>query len=140
MRHQKRVIKLGVEREHRKAILRNIIKGLFTHGRVKTTLTRAKAAQRVAERLIHRAKEDTVHNRRQVRRFLVDRKLTNKLFVEIAPKFNDRVGGYTRVVKLGIRRGDGAQMALLELAYERVKKEKKGEAQEEKPEEGQAGE
>lgn len=120
MRHQKRVLKLGVEREHRKAILRNIVKGLFTHGKVKTTLVRAKAAQRVAERLIHRAKTDTVHNRRHVRRFLVDRKLTNKLFVEIAPKFKDRKGGYTRVVKLGLRRGDGAQMALLELAFERL--------------------
>ena len=130
MRHQKRVIKLGVEREHRKAILRNLVRGLFLHGRVKTTLVRAKAAQRVAERLITRAKEDTVHNRRQVRRFLVDRKLTNKLFVEIAPKFKDRNGGYTRVVKLGIRRGDGAQMALLELVDEPPKEEEKPEAQE----------
>ena len=133
MRHQKRVLKLGVEREHRKAILRNIVKGLFTHGKVKTTLVRAKAAQRVAERLIHPAKTDTVHNRRHVRRFLVDRKLTNKLFVEIAPKFKDREGGYTRVVKLGLRRGDGAQMALLELAFERLpeaKPEEEPQAQE----------
>ncbi|MEO0146100.1 MAG: 50S ribosomal protein L17 [candidate division WOR-3 bacterium] len=115
MRHRKRVIKLNREPEHRKAILRNIVRGLFLSGRVETTLTRARAAGRIAERLITTAKEDTVHNRREVRRFLVDRVLTNKLFTDIAPLYRDRPGGYTRIVKLGPRRGDCAEMAVLSL-------------------------
>ncbi len=115
MRHRKRLVKLGREREHRKATLRNLVRGLFLHGRIKTTLPKAKAARSVAERLITRAKQDTVHNRRQVRRFLIDRRLTNKLFVEIAPQYKDRPGGYTRIVKLGPRRGDAAEMAVLSL-------------------------
>jgi len=115
VRHRKRLVKLGREREHRKATLRNLVRGLFLHGRIKTTLPKAKAARSVAERLITRAKQDTVHNRRQVRRFLIDRRLTNKLFVEIAPQYKDRPGGYTRIVKLGPRRGDAAEMAVLSL-------------------------
>lgn len=115
MRHRKRVIKLNREPEHRKAIIRNIVRGLFLFGRVETTLTRARAARRVAERLITRAKEDTVHNRREVRRFLVDRVLTNKLFTDIAPAYRERPGGYTRIVKLGPRRGDCAEKVILSL-------------------------
>lgn len=115
MRHRKRVIKLKREPEHRKAIIRNIVRGLFLAGRVETTLTRARAARQVAERLITRAKEDTVHNRREARRFLVDRILTNRLFTDIAPVYRERPGGYTRIVKLGPRRGDCAEMVVLSL-------------------------
>lgn len=123
MRHRKRVIKLNREPEHRKAIIRNIVRGLFLSGRVETTLTRARAARQVAERLITRAKEDTVHNRRQVRRFLVDRVLTNRLFTDIAPVFRERPGGYTRIIKLGPRRGDCAEKVILSLVG--FKEEKK---------------
>lgn len=115
MRHRKRVIKLNREPEHRKAIVRNIVRGLFLSGRVETTLTRARAARQVAERLITRAKEDTVHNRREARRFLVDRVLTNRLFTDIAPVYKERPGGYTRIVKLGPRRGDCAERVVLSL-------------------------
>jgi len=122
VRHRKRVVKLGKEPEHRKAILRNLVRGLFLHGSVETTLVRAKAARSVAERLITRAKEDTVHNRRQARRFLIDRVITNRLFVDIAPGFRERLGGYTRIIKLGPRRGDCAERALLLLVEHGGKK------------------
>ncbi len=115
MRHRKRVIKLNREPEHRKALIRNIVRGLFLSGRVETTLARARAARQVAERLITRAKEDTVHNRREARRFLVDRVLTNRLFTDIAPVYRERPGGYTRIVKLGPRRGDCAERVILSL-------------------------
>jgi large subunit ribosomal protein L17 len=123
VRHRKRVIKLNREPEHRKAIIRNIVRGLFLSGKVETTLARARAARQVAERLITRAKEDTVHNRREVRRFLVDRVLTNKLFADIAPFYRERPGGYTRIIKIGPRRGDCAERVLLSLVgFEKEKK------------------
>lgn len=115
MRHRKKTKKLGRDHEHRKAMLRNQVISLFLHGKIKTTLAKAKETRRWAERLITLSKEDTVHARRIARRFLVDRKITNHLFDKIGPLFKGIEGGYTRIYRLGQRRGDGAELAIIEL-------------------------
>ncbi len=115
MRHRKKTHKLGRDAEHRKAMLRNQVISLFLHGRIETTLAKAKETRKVAERMITLGKRGDLHARRLARRFLVDRKITNYLFDKIAPLFKDVDGGYTRIYRLGVRRGDGAQMAILEL-------------------------
>lgn len=115
MRHKKAVKKLGTDREHRLSILRNQVISLFQHGRIMTTLAKAKETRRYAERMITLAKRGDLHARRIARQFLVDRKITNKLFEEIGPRYSDRESGYTRIIKIGPRQGDGAEMAFLEL-------------------------
>ena len=127
MRHRVKGRKLGRDSEHRMALLRNQVLSLLSHGKIKTTLAKAKETRRVVERLITRAKIDTPHNRRMVRSVLQDRKLTNRLFVEFAPLFKEREGGYTKIYRLGFRRGDGAEMAILQLVSfpSESKKEKK---------------
>ena len=115
MRHRKTVKKLGRTASHRKAMLRNMASALIEHRQIKTTLTKAKAAQSYIERLITYGKKDTVHARRLAFKFLQNRTLVKVLFDEIAPTFNGRNGGYTRVVKLGQRKGDAAAMAILQL-------------------------
>ncbi len=115
MRHRKKTRKLGRDAEHRKAMLRNQVISLLMHGRIETTLAKAKETRKVAERMITLGKRGDLHARRLARRFLVDRKVTNYLFDKIAPLFKDVNGGYTRIYRLGVRRGDGAQMAILEL-------------------------
>ena len=114
MRHGKAYRKLGRTTSHRLAMFRNQLSSLVTHERIVTTLPKAKELRPVAERLITRGKSDTVHARRVVGRWVADRDLIKKLFTEIAPRFADRPGGYTRIVKLGPRHGDGAEMAILE--------------------------
>ncbi len=114
MRHNKRYKKLGRTSSHRRALLRNQVASLFQHGRIQTTLAKAKATRPVAEKLVTLGRQDTVHARRQVRRWISDRDLVKKLFDEISPRFTDRPGGYLRVIKLGPRRGDGAETAILE--------------------------
>lgn len=115
MRHGDRVKKLGRTYRHRRALMRNLVSALFIHERLRSTLSKAKEARRFAERLINIAKTDTVAARRQVAKFIADHGLVRRLFSEIAPRFKDRPGGYTRILKLGPRPGDGAEMALLEL-------------------------
>lgn len=115
MRHKKKLKKLGRPRAHRKALLRNQVISLFKHGRIKTTLSKAKETRRLAEKLITLAKEDTQVRRRQVFKILQNKKISEKLFKEIAPKFKDRNSGYTRIVRLGRRIGDGAEEAVLSL-------------------------
>jgi len=115
MRHRKKTRKLGRDAEHRKAMLRNQVISLLMHGRIETTLAKAKETRKVAERMITLGKRGDLHARRLARQFLVDRKVTNYLFDKIAPLFKDVPGGYTRIYRLGVRRGDGAQMAILEL-------------------------
>ena len=88
---------------------------LLENGKIETTLTRAKEVQAMAEKMITTAKEDTLHNRRLVLAFVTKEDVTSKLFKEIAPKYSDRNGGYTRVTKIGPRRGDAAEMAIIEL-------------------------
>lgn len=115
MRHRKKVNKLGRTSSHRKATLRNIASALIEHHQIRTTLAKAKAAQSYIENLISYGKNDTVHSRRLAFKLLQNRTLVKMLFDDIATTFNDRKGGYTRVVKLGKRRGDGAPLAILQL-------------------------
>ncbi len=115
MRHRKKVKKLGRPVGHRKALLRNLASQIIQHHEIKTTLAKAKAARSFVERLITYAKHDTVHHRRLAFKHLQNRTLVKKLFDEIGPAFEARNGGYTRVIKLGQRRGDGAEMAILQL-------------------------
>ncbi|GBC99276.1 50S ribosomal protein L17 [bacterium HR17] len=118
MRHRKGYKELGRWPAHRKALLRNLVASLFLHEKIETTYTRAKAAQRLAEKLITTAKEDTVAARRLVAEYIPNplrREVVTKLFTEIAPRYKERNGGYTRVIKAGARQGDAAEMAVLML-------------------------
>ena len=107
--------KLGRNSSARKALFRSVLVSLFKHERIETTEAKAKEISGLAEKLITLAKRDDLSARRQVIAELVDKEVAKKLFDEIAPKYNDRNGGYTRILKLGVRRGDAAPMALLEL-------------------------
>lgn len=115
MRHRKKVKKLGRTKAHRKATLQNLARGIIQHQQIKTTLAKAKAARSVVERLITYGKKNTVAARRLAFKVLQNHQMVKKLFDEIAPTFADRQGGYTRVIKLGRRRGDGAELAILQL-------------------------
>ncbi|MFV1979551.1 MAG: 50S ribosomal protein L17, partial [Rhodothermia bacterium] len=122
MRHGKRINKIGRGAAHRKATLAAMSTALIQHKRITTTYTKAKALRGFVEPLINRAKSDTVHNRRQVFRRLQDKEAVTTLFEEVAEKVGDRAGGYTRVVKLGKRQGDAAEVAMIELVdYNDVK-------------------
>ena len=107
--------KLGRPTAHRNSMMRNIVTDLLRYGRIQTTDCRAKEAKREAEKLITLAKTDSLHNRRQALAYLYDETVVNKLFEDIAPKYEERQGGYTRILKLGPRRGDGAEVVFLEL-------------------------
>lgn len=107
--------KLGRRTDHRTAMLRNLVSSLFLNGRITTTVTRAKEAQKVAEKLITEAKKGTLAGNRAISAYLYQKEVARKLVEEIAPSFEGRNGGYTRVLKKGPRRGDGADMAVLEL-------------------------
>ena len=115
MRHRVRKGKLGLKTEHRLSLLRNLSTELFRHGRIVTTDARAKELKRFSERLITTAKKNSLHARRLVNAKIKDRDVLSNLFDTIAPSFNDRPGGYTRVIKLAPRRGDAAPMSLIEL-------------------------
>ena len=121
MRHAKHMLRLGRSLPGRKSLLRDLVSGLVLHERITTTFTRAKAAQRLAEHLITCGKDGSLHARRQVFSVLQNRTLTKRLFAEVAPLFQDRQGGYTRVVRVNRRRGDGAEMAVVELVAHTVK-------------------
>ena len=107
--------KLGRNSAHRKSMLRNLVTDLFREGRITTTDMRAKEAGRQAEKLITIAKKNDLHARRQVLEYVFDEDVVTKLFDEIAPKYADRNGGYTRILKLGPRQGDNAEVVFLEL-------------------------
>lgn len=100
---------------HRRAMLRNMVASLFKYERITTTKAKAAEARRYAEKLITRAKVDTVHNRRIAAKFIADERILNKLFTELGPRMKERNGGYTRVLKMGFRQGDAAEMVILEL-------------------------
>ena len=110
--------RLGAGPSHQELLLNGLAAQLFTHERITTTEAKAKALRPVAEHLITFAKRGDVHARRQVIRRVPDRDVVHKLFSEIGPRFAERNGGYTRIVKLGQRKGDGAAMALIELLHE----------------------
>ena len=107
--------KLGRETAHRNLMLRNLVTDLLRHGRIETTVTRAKETRRMAEKMITIAKTNTLANKRQVFAFVTKEDVCKKLFDEIAPKYAERNGGYTRIIKVGPRRGDAAEMAIIEL-------------------------
>ncbi len=126
MRHRKKVKKLGRTKSHREATLRNLARAIIEHHQVKTTLAKAKAARSYIERLITYGKKNTVAARRLAFKRLQNRTLVKMLFDEIAPAFAERNGGYTRVIKLGRRRGDGAELAVLQLVgFEKLVVEEK---------------
>ena len=128
MRHGKRIAKLGRTAPHRKAMLSNMMASLFINERITTTQTRAKELKRTAERVLTCAKKGDLHARRQVLRIIADKQVVAKLFDELGPRYKSRNGGYTRLIKLGPRRGDGAFMSIVELV------DRPGVAAEEAPE------
>src|SRR5437660_11095800 len=114
MRHLNSGSKLGKQPDHRRAVLRSLVTNLFQHGRITTTLTRAKAARPMAEKMITLGKRDTLQARRQAASYLLVPAVTQKLFSEIAPKFGDRAGGYTSIIRVGNHIRDYANVALLD--------------------------
>ena len=126
MKHRLGFNKLGRKASHRKALYRTMVTALFRYERIKTTQAKAREIRKVAEKMITRAREDSVHNRRVIARKIGDKRVLAKLFLNIAPRFFERPGGYTRIMKLGRRYGDASEMVLLELV-ERKKVEKKKE-------------
>ena len=115
MRHGDKVKKLGRTAQHRLSLMRNLVTALFEHERIKTTLAKAKESRRFADRMVTFALKNDVAARREVGRFIQDKTVLKKLFDVIGPRFVGRPGGFTRVLRLGPREGDGAEMALLEL-------------------------
>lgn len=107
--------KLGRPTDHRKAMLRAMVTFFLESGKIETTVTRAKEVAAIAEKMITLGKTNSLHNKRQVMSFVTKEDVVKKLFDEIAPKYADRNGGYTRIYKTGPRRGDAAEMAILEL-------------------------
>jgi len=115
VRHRKKGRKLSRTPSHRKATLRNLASSLFRHGRIETTTAKAKELRPFAERLITLARRGDVHARRLAARKIQDRQVLGALFDDIAPRYMERPGGYTRILKLGNRKGDAAEMSLIEL-------------------------
>ena len=115
MRHGKKINHLGRKTAHRKAMLANMACSLIEHKRINTTVAKAKALKQFVEPLVTKSKEDTTHNRRIVMSRLRQKEAVAELFREVAPKVGDRPGGYTRIIKLGNRLGDNADMAMIEL-------------------------
>ena len=107
--------KLGRTTPHRRAMLRNLTTDLLREGRIETTVTRAKETRRMAEKMITLGKRGDLHARRQALAYIFDESVVTKVFEESAPEYADRQGGYTRILKKGPRRGDGAEMAIIEL-------------------------
>lgn len=135
MRHAKDHKKLGRTTSHRKAMLANMVASLIRHKRIKTTVAKAKEARRWAERCVTFGKKGTVAARRQVYKFIPRRDIIKTLFDDLAPQFENRNGGYTRIIKLGRRQGDGAELAFLEfVGYEELQIEKQQKAQEKRVE------
>ena len=115
MRHRNEGRKLSRKTPHRRALLRNLVTSFLDHGRLMTTLPKAKELRPLAEKMITLGKRDNLHARRQVHAYLLKDTVVAKVFNSIAPKFADRKGGYSRIIKLGYRKGDGADLAIIEL-------------------------
>ena len=144
MRHRKDGYKLGRLTQHRWAMFRNLLTGLFRHERIETTEAKAKAVRGLADHIVTLAKRENLHARRQVLSLVPDTEVVGRIFDTIAARFGDRQGGYTRIVKTGVRRGDAAPMVLLELVdrpQTPADGGKKGEKKEKarKGEQGEAG-
>ncbi|NLK46574.1 MAG: 50S ribosomal protein L17 [Treponema sp.] len=133
MNHKNGFNPLSRTTAHRRAMSRNMVTSLFRYERITTTKAKALAVRKAAEKLITRSKVDSVHNRRQAARFIQDDIVLAKLFNEIGPRMKDRAGGYTRVLKLGFRQGDAADMVILELVDYKLDVENKKEKKDSKP-------
>lgn len=137
MRHRHGYKKLGRQPAHRRQTLRSLVTNLLEHERIETTLSKAKALRPLAEKMITLAKRDTLHARRQVAAYLLKPPVVKKLFSTIGPRFAERNGGYTRIVRIGFRRGDGGEVAQVHLLGSELKlkpkKEKKTKPEEEAP-------
>ncbi len=136
MRHQVKGRRLRRPTAHRMALLRNLVTSFLEKERVRTTLAKAKEARPLAEKMITLAKRGTLHARRQALAFVRKESAVTKLFDELGPRFGERPGGYSRIVKLGLRSGDGARLAMLELVgseFKKKEKKKKKEKQAKKP-------
>lgn len=107
--------KLGRDSSARKALLRGIVTSLFQHERIETTEAKAKELRKVADKMLTLAKRGDLHARRQVMAYMMDEDVVKKLFDEVAPKYKERQGGYTRIIKAGVRQGDAAPMVIIEL-------------------------
>ena len=136
MRHQAHHGRLGVQPAHRRALVRNMVTSLLKHERIKTTKIRAKEVRRYAEKMITIAKKETLASKRRVLGFVREREVVNKLFKTLIYRYAERKGGYTRILKLGYRMGDGAEMVFLELV-DRPAGEKTTETKVEKKEKGE---
>src|SRR5437879_12270576 len=134
MRHKNAHRKLSRNTSHRRAMLRNLVTDFLDHGRVMTTLPKAKEIRPLAEKMITLGKRDNLHARRQLQSYLLREAVAKKVFETIAPRFADRNGGYSRIIKLGNRKGDGADLAIIELLGSEleVKKAEKAEKAKEK--------
>jgi large subunit ribosomal protein L17 len=128
MRHRVAGKKLGRKTAHRVMMFRNMVTSLFDKERIRTTLDRAKAVRPIAERMITLGKRESLHARRQALAYVIDPAVVAKLFDTLAPRFAQRHGGYTRIIRLNFRDGDGAQMAYLELLGSEFKPAKKEES------------
>ena len=115
MRHQRSGKKLGRDSAHRRALYANLAGALIEHGRVRTTVAKAKAVRPIAEQMITLGRRGDLHARRQALAYLRSQDVVHKLFSDVGPRFSDRPGGYSRIIKLGPRQGDAAEMAYLEL-------------------------
>ncbi len=136
MRHKVKGRRLRRPTAHRMAMLRNLVTSFLEKERIRTTLARAKEARPLAEKMITLAKRGTLHARRQAFAFVRKESAVTKLFDELGPRFAERPGGYSRIVKLGLRSGDGARLAMLELVgseFKKKEKKKKKEKQAKKP-------
>lgn len=130
MRHRVQGRKLGRTSAHRKALFRNQLTALFTHERIITTVSKAKELRPIAERMVTLARTGTLAARRRVATMVQDKEIAQRLFEEIAPRFADRPGGYTRIMRLGRRRGDNAELAIIEfIDYELADHQADGEGQ-----------
>ena len=125
MRHLKNGFKLGRNPAHRKALLRNLTASLIEKNRIETTLTKAKAVKPIVENMITLGKSGTLSDKRRAFSYLYKRKTVHLLFNEVAPRFMDRNGGYTRIIKSDFRMGDGAEMAILEFVDHKFEKKDK---------------
>lgn len=125
MRHLKAFRKLNRTSSHRSLMLRNLVTSLLEHERIETTVMKAKEARRIADKMITLGKNGSLHARRRAASVLMKKAVVQRLFDEIAPRYEKREGGYTRILRVGYRKGDGAPMAFLELVKEEVKEKKK---------------
>jgi large subunit ribosomal protein L17 len=142
MRHQKTGRKLGRNSSHRKAMFKNMVTSLFIHQQIETTDAKAKEIRGLAEKMITLAKRGDLHARRQALAFIMDKKVTHRLFDELQGQYHDRQGGYIRIIKKGIRKGDGAPTSIIQLVHsdKEVKKNKSKTKQETQTEKGAGAE